>query len=222
MNDYELIKSLAVSIIPLIFALTLHESAQAYTAYKLGDKTAYMHGRLSLNPAKHLDIWGSLIIPILVYLGTTGAFWFGYAKPIPIDSRNFKNYKRDVCLTIIAGPIANLIMAFLWGSIIVTLYHLKINEQFFIYMAVMGIRINLSLFAINLLPLLPLDGGKIAVLFAPYKYAQYLINLERYSFFIIMLLSLFGILTKFWIFPIINFFNNIIMYLIQLSGVYIL
>ncbi len=222
MNEYELIKSLAVSIIPLIFALSFHESAQAYAAYKLGDKTAYMQGRLTLNPSKHLDMWGSLIIPILVYLGTKGAFWFGYAKPIPIDSRNFKNYRRDTCLTIMAGPAANLIMAFLWGAVIVLLYYLKINESFFIYMAAMGIRINLSLFAINLLPILPLDGGKIALLFAPYKYSQHLINLEKYSFFIIMLLSLFGILTNYWMLPIINFFNKIILYVIQMSGVYMI
>ncbi|MFM2344292.1 MAG: hypothetical protein RLZZ210_902 [Pseudomonadota bacterium] len=222
MNDYELIRNLAVSIIPLIFALSFHEAAQAFVAHKLGDRTAYMQGRLTFNPTKHLDIWGSLVIPIIVYLGSKGTFWFGYAKPIPIDSRNFKNYQRDACLTICAGLMANLAMAFMWGAVIVALYYLKINETFFLYMAAIGIRINLSLFAINLIPLLPLDGGKIALLFTPYKYTHYLINLERYSFFIIMGLSILGVLTKYWILPIMNFFNNIIMILIRMCGVFLI
>ncbi len=211
-----LIKNLATSIIPLLFAISLHEAAHAWVAYKRGDKTAYMMGRVTLNPMKHIDLFGSVIIPIMLYFATQGAFWFGYAKPVPIDSRYFKKYKLDMFLSIFAGPASNLIMALIWALIMVLLVKLNIQEQFFMLMSLMGIKINLSLFALNLLPILPLDGGRIAVLFMPYKMAQSFAALEPYGFMIVMFLSIVGSLYSFWIQPIMHVGELLIMNLVKL------
>jgi len=210
MDDKQLIQNLAIFAIPLLFALTVHEFAHGYIAKLRGDNTAYIAGRLTLNPAKHIDIWGTIAMPLLLYFSTAGTFWFGYAKPIPINTKNFKNYKKDIFVTIAAGPLSNLIMAFLWGILLTILLKFQVSEVFFLKMCNYGIIINLSLFALNLFPLLPLDGGRLLLLFLPYKYAVNFSRLEPYGFMIILLLSFSTILTKFWLFPIIKFFSAII------------
>jgi Zn-dependent protease len=215
MDFISLLKNLAVSIIPLLFAITIHEAAHAWVAHKRGDKTAFMMGRVSLNPSKHIDLFGTLLMPIMLYFATMGKFWFGYAKPVPIDSRYFKNYKLDMFLSIAAGPISNLIMAFIWAFIMLAMLKFNAQEQFFMLMTFMGIKINLSLFALNLLPILPLDGGRIAILFMPTKMAQSFSTLEPYGFMLVMLLSIVGVLYTFWMQPIMYVGEALIMNLIK-------
>ncbi len=213
--DASLIQNLSILIIPTLFAITLHEFSHAYVAKLRGDNTAYIAGRVTLNPINHIDIWGTVILPLVLYIFSSGMMLFGYAKPVPINSRNFKNYTKDMFLTILAGPLANLIMAFIWSLILLILIKLQINEPFFIKMARYGQMINFMLFAFNLFPLLPLDGGRILLLFLPYKYATLLSKLEPYSMIIVFALFALGIF-NFWLQPIMQFSSLIFNFIMQI------
>lgn len=183
--------------VPLIFAITVHEVAHGYVANQLGDPTAKMLGRLTLNPVKHIDPIGTLLLPgLLILLGSP--FIFGWAKPVPIDWRNLKHQRRDVALVAAAGPGANLIMALLWGvifkiTLLLTTPHSGIQAAM-VTMATAGIFINTILLVLNLIPIPPLDGSRVVTGFLSPKWAYYYNRVEPYGFYILLLLLLTGIL----------------------------
>lgn len=206
-----------VSIIPVLFAIVLHEVAHGWTAYKLGDKTAYMLGRLSLNPIKHIDPVGTILVPAILIM--TVGFAFGWAKPVPIDWRNLRNPKRDTAIVALAGPAANLCMAIIWVllALIATLLptSMSILSQPLLNMAVIGVFFNILLMIFNLIPIPPTDGGRIAVSLLPPQLGNTLSKVEPYGLIILLALMLTGILWKF-IMPIIQFINHLLFSLVGL------
>jgi len=189
MNDLTLIQRIVVWVLPVIFAITVHEVAHGWVAKKYGDNTASRLGRLTLNPIKHIDILGTIIIPGLL-LVTSAGFIFGWAKPIPVDSRYFKNPRRDMAIVAIAGPLSNLLMACGWALLVkigVTLSMQGISLPL-ILMGMAGIQINLVLALINLIPIPPLDGSRIITGFLPNRLAWQYNKLEPYGFFILVAL----------------------------------
>lgn len=195
MDDLTLMQKLAVWALPVIFAITLHEAAHAWAASKLGDPTARMLGRVTLNPIKHIDPIGTIILPgVLLALG---GFLFGWAKAVPVTTRNFKRPRKDMAWVAIAGPAANLLMAILWAGVLKVGLLLQGNfagAQFLVYTGVAGISINLILMILNLLPLPPLDGSRVLSAFLPPKMAWQYNRIEPFGFFILLGLLLFGIL----------------------------
>ena len=193
MNELSLIQRVVVWLLPVIFAITVHEVAHGWIAKKYGDKTAWMLGRLTLNPLKHIDPVGTLIIPGILLLTGTG-FIFGWAKPVPVDARNFKNPRHDMAIVALAGPIANLLMAVGWA--LVARLGVVLNVEFvslpLIYSGIAGISINLVLALINLLPIPPLDGSRIITGILPSRLAWQYNRLERYGFLILLLLLFSG------------------------------
>jgi len=194
--DFSLIQVIAILVIPVLFALTVHEVAHGWVALKLGDRTAQMMGRLTLNPLKHIDPIGTVVVPGFLLM-TTG-FMFGWAKPVPITYQNLHNPKSDMAWVALAGPMANLIMAILWMVLMklgISLYQMDISFGLpLIYMSAAGVVFNLVLMALNLLPLPPLDGGRILVSVLPGPLAWQVGRLEPYGFFILVGLIVFGIL----------------------------
>jgi len=196
----ELIRNLAVYALPVLFAITLHEAAHAYAAKHFGDTTAYAAGRMSLNPMTHIDPFGTVIIPVLLYL-TTG-FVFGYAKPVPIDFSRLRHPKRDMAWVALAGPAANFIMALLWTILGILLDAFQVAEPFWHKMADAGLLTNLLFFAFNLIPIPPLDGGRVAVSLLPNRLAYKYARLEPYGFFIVLALIFLKVL-NFWVIPVV-------------------
>ncbi|MEC4722391.1 site-2 protease family protein [Noviherbaspirillum sp. CPCC 100848] len=199
----DLIQTIAVYALPVLFAITLHEAAHAYAARYLGDSTAYMQGRMSLNPVRHIDPFGTIVIPILLYVGTSGNFLFGYAKPVPVDYGNLRKPKRDMAWVALAGPASNFFMAFLWLVFAIFLSVAGVGEEFFMRMAQAGILTNLVMFAFNLFPIPPLDGGRVLTSLLPNRYAYRFAQIEPYGFFIVMALVLFKVL-YFWMVPVMT------------------
>ncbi|MBV8623455.1 MAG: site-2 protease family protein [Herbaspirillum sp.] len=200
MND--LIQTVAVYALPVLFAITLHEAAHAYAAKFFGDNTAYSMGRMSLNPIKHIDPFGTVLIPVLLYFATGGAFLFGYAKPVPINFGQLRKPKRDMAWVSLAGPGANFIMALLWTLVIYALALGRVQEEFFMLMAKAGVLTNLVMFAFNLFPIPPLDGGRILISLLPHKYAYKFAQIEPYGFFIVMALVLLKVIYTWWMAPV--------------------
>ncbi|ONN66402.1 site-2 protease family protein [Herbaspirillum sp. VT-16-41] len=200
MND--LIQTVAVYALPVLFAITLHEAAHAYAAKFFGDNTAYSMGRMSLNPLKHIDPFGTILIPILLYFATSGAFLFGYAKPVPINFGHLRKPKRDMAWVSLAGPAANFLMALLWMIAIYALALGGVQEEFFTLMAKAGVLTNLVMFAFNLFPIPPLDGGRILTSLLPNKYAYKFAQIEPYGFFIVMALVLLKVIYTWWMAPV--------------------
>ena len=196
----ETIQAITVVALPFIFAIALREAARAYVAHYLGDNTAYSQGRLSLNPATHIDVLGTIVLP-LIFFAMQSSVMLGYGKPIPIDGRNLQKPKRDFALIAAAGPAANLVMALAWLVVAILLRVADVEEQFVRSVASAGVSVNLSLFAFTLFPLPPLDGGQILMCMLPAKQASMLARLEPYGFFIILGLALIGVL-NYWIIPI--------------------
>ena len=203
MNFNDLIQTVAVYALPVIFAITLHEAAHAYAARYFGDNTAYAAGRMSLNPIKHIDLFGTLIIPVVLFISTGGAFLFGYAKPVPVQFDRLRNPKRDMRWVALAGPAANLVMALLWALFGIVLTLSKVTEPFFYQMEQAGISTNLVLFAFNLFPIPPLDGGRIMFSLLPNRSAWQYAKLEPYGFFIVLGLAMTKILYPIWIGPMV-------------------
>jgi Zn-dependent protease len=203
MND--IIQALTVYALPVLFAITLHEAAHGYAAKYFGDNTAYLLGRVSLNPAKHIDPFGTILLPLVTYaaaVATGSPFIFGYAKPVPVDFGKLRNPKRDMIWVSLAGPGANFVMALIWLLLIVALQASQINEKFFFEMATAGVKTNLVIFALNLFPIPPLDGGRILIGLLPHKYAFKLAKIEPYGFVVVMLLAMTNVLFRFWIGPL--------------------
>ena len=200
-----LIQTVLIYALPVVFAITVHEAAHGYVARHFGDNTASMLGRLTLNPLKHIDPIGTIAMPILLYFATSGAFLFGYAKPVPVNTRHFKNPKRDMMWVALAGPAVNFIQAILWVVILAAIVLAGVNEHFFIEMAKAGILVNLVMWAFNLFPLPPLDGGRVLAGLLPRGQAQYwLARIEPYGFFIVMGLVLLGLVSTYWLQPLMN------------------
>jgi Zn-dependent protease len=195
----DLIRNIAVYALPVLFAITLHEAAHAYVARYFGDNTAYAAGRMTLNPLVHVDIFGTIVIPIALYLST--GFVFGYAKPVPIDFGNLRNPKRDMAWVALAGPGANFIMALLWLVFAVLLVAFGVGEEFPHKVAQAGLFTNLLLFAFNLLPIPPLDGGRVLTSMLPNRLAFQFARIEPYGFFIVLGLLFLNLLT-FWVTPV--------------------
>ena len=191
-----LIQTLAISALPVIFAITLHEAAHGYAARHFGDPTAWQMGRISLNPIRHIDLVGTIIIPIAILLFSGGSFLFGYAKPVPVDFSRLRNPKKDMFWVAAAGPGANLFMALCWAFVLKLAWLLP-SSEFTLPLSEMGkvgIIVNCVLMVLNLLPLPPLDGGRIAVSLLPHNLAWKFAQLERWGFPILLLLLFTGIL----------------------------
>ena len=202
MND--LIQTVAVYALPVLFAITLHEAAHAYAARFFGDNTAYSMGRMSLNPAKHIDPFGTILIPILLYFATAGNFLFGYAKPVPINFGHLRKPKRDMAWVALAGPAANFFMALLWTLAIYAMLLAGVREEFFFLMAKAGVVTNLVMFAFNLFPIPPLDGGRVLLGLLPRRAAMALASLEPYGFFIVMGLVIARVIGTWWMLPLMQ------------------
>jgi len=189
MDDLTLIQRIVVWILPVIFAITVHEVAHGWVAKQYGDKTASQLGRLTLNPIKHVDFVGTIIIPGLLLISSAG-FIFGWAKPVPVDPRYFKNPRRDMAIVAVAGPVSNLLMAFAWTLLVKVGVELKMEgiSLPLILMGMAGIQINLVLALINLIPIPPLDGSRIVTGFLSNRLAWQYNKLERYGFFILVAL----------------------------------
>ncbi len=204
MQELTLVQQIVVWILPVLFGITVHEVAHGWVAKQLGDNTAWMLGRLTLNPIKHVDPVGTILIPGLLLL-TSAGFIFGYAKPVPVNDRHFKNPKTDMAWVALAGPVANLLMALGWA--LLARIGVMINIDFvtvpLIYMGVAGITINLVLALINLLPIPPLDGGRIMVGVLPNKWSWYYSQLERYGFIILLLMLWTGTLSQILRIPLV-------------------
>jgi Zn-dependent protease len=178
--------------IPIIFAITVHEAAHGYAAKYFGDLTAQYLGRITLNPLKHIDPIGTIILPALL---ASSGFIFGWAKPVPVNFSNLRNPKKNMMWVALAGPFSNLLMAIFWAFIYARLQLFPDSSILFLeLMARVGIQINLVLMILNMLPIPPLDGGKVAVSLLPYPWSSHLENLERYGLFIIIFLLISGVL----------------------------
>jgi Zn-dependent protease len=202
MDIAQLIQTVAIYALPVLFAITVHEAAHGYAARHLGDDTAWKMGRVTLNPMAHIDPVGTVLMPLLLYFATSGAFLFGYAKPVPVRFGNLRNPKRDMVWVALAGPGANLAQAFLWGALLYVLHGSGVTEPFFLKMCNGGVLVNIVMFAFNLFPLPPLDGGRIVVGLLPIKQAMAFSRIEPYGFFIVMALVVTGLVSSLWMQPV--------------------
>ena len=200
MDIAALVQSLTISALPIIFAITLHEAAHGYAARHFGDPTAGMLGRISANPLRHIDPIGTLLVPAVIvftsYVALDSVFIFGWAKPVPVNFGRLRNPKRDMLWVAGAGPAANLAMALAWALLfkLVTLMPIHAYSLPLAEMARIGINVNIGLMVLNLLPLPPLDGGRIAVSLLPYPLAVRFSQLERWGFPILLVLLFTGLL----------------------------
>ncbi len=205
MNELTMAQRVAVWILPVVFAITVHEAAHGWVAKKYGDNTAAMLGRLTVNPIKHIDWLGTVILPGLLLLTGTG-FIFGWAKPVPVNARNFKKPIRDMAIVALAGPVSNLLMAVIWALISRLGMTIGASAEFIslplIYSGVAGISINLVLALINLLPIPPLDGSRILTALLPTRLAWQYNQLERYGFIILLVLLYTKILNTILAYPL--------------------
>lgn len=192
--EFNLVQTIAIYALPVIFAITLHEAAHGYVARHFGDRTAFMLGRISLNPLRHIDLVGTLLVPLLILVvsklfGGAGIL-FGWAKPVPVNFHALRHPKRDMLWVAAAGPAANLLMALGWALVMKA--SLTLPPGSFLYparlMAEAGITVNIVLMVLNLLPILPLDGGRIAVSLLPNRLALGYARLEPFGFPILLML----------------------------------
>lgn len=203
MDIANLIQTVAIYALPVLFAITVHEAAHGYVARHLGDNTAWMMGRVTLNPIKHIDPVGTILMPLLLYFATSGTFLFGYAKPVPVQFGNLRNPKRDMIWVALAGPAANFIQVIMWALLYTLLVGAGVQEPFFLVMCQAGVLVNLVMWAFNLFPFPPLDGGRILVGLLPWKQAQFVARLEPWGFFIVMGLVILGVVSAYWLWPLV-------------------
>ena len=211
MQELTLVQQIAVLVLPLLFAITLHEAAHGWVANRLGDATAKMLGRVSLNPLRHVDLVGTVVLPLGMFLLT--GFIFGWAKPVPVDYRNLHRPKRDMGIVAIAGPSANLLMMIFWA--LVMRFAVTIGDsalwmtQPLLLMGGAGVLINAILMVLNLFPLLPLDGGRVLAALLPRRAAAAFARLEPYGLIILVLLLFSGVLGHV-VWPVVVFVENLI------------
>ena len=209
----QLIQTVTIAAIPILFAITLHEAAHGYVARHFGDMTAYQQGRISLNPMRHIDPVGTVLLPLLTL--ALGGVLFGWAKPVPVNFSALRNPKKDMFWVAIAGPASNLVMALGWALLF------KISSSFpenyfaepLMGMAVIGIKINVVMLVLNLLPLPPLDGGRVAVSLLPHRQAYQLSRIEPYGMFILIFMAITPVLG--WVlFPLVKAVENFLFMLV--------
>lgn len=215
MDFVSILRQVAVSAVPILIAITFHEAAHGYAAYRMGDGTAKAMGRLTLNPLAHIDPLGTVIMPVLLLIFTNGQFVFGYAKPVPINPYNFRNPRRDMALSAAAGPGTNLLLA-IASVIVMRVFVIPLSGVMpdFIasplyLMLQASIIVNVVLAAFNLLPVPPLDGGRILVGFLPWRHADSLNRLEPYGMIIVIILIATG-LAGLFITPLVRLFLAIL------------
>ncbi|MCX4189553.1 site-2 protease family protein [Methylophaga sp. OBS3] len=218
MDEFSLVQKIIIWAIPVLFAITLHEVAHGWVALKFGDRTAQMLGRLTLNPIKHIDPIGTVVVPgILLFLG---GFIFGWAKPVPVSFQNLRRPKTDMAWVALAGPMANLIMGIGWAIVAKIGLALVQSESSIgepmMYMGLAGIWINAILMFLNLLPLPPLDGGRILVSILPNKLGWQVSRIEPYGFFILLGLLALGLLGTI-LSPMLNSTIQVLAYWLGLS-----
>jgi Zn-dependent protease len=199
-----LVQTVLIYALPVLFAITIHEAAHGYVARALGDNTAAALGRVTLNPLKHVDMMGTILMPLLLYFATGGAFLFGYAKPVPVNFGRLRHPKRDMVWVALAGPASNFVQAILWAVGYTLLAGAGMHERFFLEMCKAGVLVNLVMWAFNLFPLPPLDGGRVLVGLLPRRLAWSFSRVEPWGFFIVMALVLVGIVSRWWLRPLIE------------------
>ena len=213
MDEFSLIQKIIIWAIPVIFAITAHEVAHGWVAMKLGDRTAQMMGRLTLNPIKHIDPVGTILLPAILLIMPGISFIFGWAKPVPVTYQNLRKPKTDMAWVAIAGPAANLVMAVIWAAVAaigVSLFQAAYTfGEAMAYMGAAGILINSMLMMLNLLPLPPLDGGRILVSLLPGPLAWQVGRIEPYGFFILVGLLYFGVIGMV-LFPLMRAFISLL------------
>lgn len=204
MDFNNLIQTIAIYALPVIFAITVHEAAHGYVARYFGDNTAWVLGRVTLNPIKHIDLVGTILMPVLLYVATAGTFLFGYAKPVPVRFGNLRKPKQHMVWVALAGPGANFLQALLWGVLLYLANGAGVTERFVLEMCRAGMLVNVVMFVFNLFPLPPLDGGRILVGLLPWRQAQLVSRVEPWGFFIVMALVLTGVVSTLWMSPLMG------------------
>jgi Zn-dependent protease len=192
----ELIRNLAVYALPVLFAITMHDAAQAFVARHFGDNTGHAAGRTTLNPLAHIDPFGTIVIPVAMYL--MGGFVFGYAKPLPLNYGQMRNPKRDMAWVALSGPAANFVMALIWYLAFIFLQYFQVEESFPLLVAKAGVQTNLWLMAFNLLPIPAMDGGRVLFSILPHKLAFKFARLEPYGLIILLALILLKVV-QYWL-----------------------
>ena len=199
--------------IPLIFAITLHEAAHGLAAKRYGDNTAYMLGRVTINPLPHIDMVGTVIVPGILLLGSAftglGGVLLGWAKPVPINTRNLKPFRKGMLMVALSGPLSNFCQALIWFILLKAFINTGLLTQSLLDITVAGVLVNFYLMAFNLLPLPPLDGGRIIMMLLPFNAAQQFARLEQYGMIILVVLILSGFL-HYWMQPFIFVGKNLL------------
>ena len=207
--ELTIIQKLSAYALPVIFAITVHEAAHGYAAKYFGDMTAHYLGRITLNPLKHIDPMGTVLLPAVLFM-MSSPFLFGWAKPVPVNFSNLRSPKKNMLWVALAGPASNLLMAIFWTIILVRIDLFPSEAELFLrVMSLAGIQINIVLMVLNLLPLPPLDGGRVAVSLLPHPWSSKLAGIEQYGFFILIFLLFSGLLSGI-LTPLINISTSII------------
>ncbi len=214
MDIPNLVQTVLIYALPVLFAITVHEAAHGYVARALGDNTAHAAGRVTLNPFSHIDPMGTILMPLLLYFATSGAFLFGYAKPVPVNFAALRHPKRDMVWVALAGPASNFIQAILWAVAFTVLAGSDVQERFFIEMCKAGVLVNLVMWAFNLFPLPPLDGGRVLVGLLPWRAAQAVSRIEPWGFFIVLGLVVLGVVGTYWLRPLMDLGYAAILFLL--------
>ena len=211
------LRLITIYAIPVIFAITLHEAAHGYVAKMFGDNTAYVLGRVSLNPTRHIDPLGTIIFPLLTMF--LGGMLFGWAKPVPVNQGQLREPRRHMIWVVLAGPASNFVMAFMWAILLRILLSMGQTDGFLWQVSMAGIQINLILMVLNLLPIPPLDGGRVIMNLVPLEVERMLARIEPYGIWILLLLLMTGTLQ-----PVIGsgvqFFYNLILQIVLFGHYY--